>query len=135
MIVGRGRLVAATLVVCQRLREGAAPGQPVVDRVRHQLRVAEGVANAQSQEPVLVAPGIADERPNRNVRHPRKHSSRWPLRARSPSAGTRSMAAMNAPSISPAPPAGRLTTTTAYRAARSHRQAPWRTASGAPGRR
>jgi hypothetical protein len=47
---------------------GARAGEPGVDRGGEQLRVAEGVADAEVEDRVLVVTGVADERPAGSIR-------------------------------------------------------------------
>ena len=58
------RVVAALLVVVQRVADRASSGETVVERIDEQLHVAERVTQAERENRILVQSGVADERPS-----------------------------------------------------------------------
>ena len=62
-IAGQRALVAPALVVRERVVERPPPRQPRRGGIREQLGVAQRVADPERHERVLVAAGVADERP------------------------------------------------------------------------
>ena len=60
--------VALLLVISQRRVPRRTARQGGVERIREQIDVAEGVANAQREARILVTSGVTDQRPARPVR-------------------------------------------------------------------